>query len=139
MIQFDSRDFTDPVAGAGILVFYATATYPAIQLAGFGFGPDWGISVFLLISIVGGAVGGALMLRRFRLLGISCGALTGPVILLVCFLAAQADAGMNARLNLKAMVLAPIFFLLPMILLHRAIDAAVQKRSGRMAKSAKRR
>jgi len=135
MPQPDVRDAAG--AAGGYFVFLATATYPAMQLAGFGFLPDWGIEVYLLISIVGGAVAGALMLRRARLLGMACGALIGPAILVASFVFVPTKA--DGTLHHKAMVAAPVLFLWPIIVLYHVIAAEEEKRSGRMARSAKRR
>jgi hypothetical protein len=66
----------------GLVIFFVTAGFPALQLGGFGLGSRFDLLAYLAIALVGGAVGGALIGRRCWWAGAIGGAIAGPCGLL---------------------------------------------------------
>lgn len=70
----------------GLMIFVVTAGFGAMELTGFwDFGLDWGLSTYLVITFVGGAIGGFLLGRGSPIAGLVGGMLAGPGGLLALY------------------------------------------------------
>jgi hypothetical protein len=70
---------------AGFIFFVVFCGLPALEMTGFGFGIPLSLSTALLLALIGGAVGGALICPKPFLAGIIGGTLAGPAGLLAVY------------------------------------------------------
>jgi hypothetical protein len=73
----------------GILLFVFSAGIPGMHLSGFWSGTSWPLPVWLLISLIGGVAGGALLAPANRIAGAAGGFVAGPLGLLAVYLYAH--------------------------------------------------
>lgn len=86
--QSPKRKFMEPWQG-GMLVFVLFCGLPALEMNGFGFGIRMSLAVALVCSIIGGAIGGALICPRPLIAGVIGGLVAGPVGLLAVYYYSQ--------------------------------------------------